>query len=127
MPVTQHSATGNSNLLVANQLQVQGNDGTFTIIEGVDLVIPKGRTLGIVGESGSGKTTVAMGLLGFSREGTRISAGSVSLNGENILSLSPADLRARRGRDISYVPQDPSTGSYQQCRKYRCPRRTGIT
>ncbi len=110
MSVTQHSATGNSNLLVANQLQVQGNDGTFTIIEGVDLVIPKGRTLAIVGESGSGKTTVAMGLLGFSREGTRISAGTVSLNGEDILSLSPADLRARRGRDISYVPQDPSTG-----------------
>jgi len=110
MPVKPQNGTGDSGLLVANQLQVQGNDATFTIVEGVDLVIPKGRTLGIVGESGSGKTTVAMGLLGFSREGTRISAGSVSLSGENILSLSPADLRARRGRDISYVPQDPSTG-----------------
>jgi peptide/nickel transport system ATP-binding protein len=110
MPVTPQNATGISQLLVANQLQVQGNDGTFTIVEDVDLVIPRGRTLGIVGESGSGKTTVAMGLLGFSREGTRISSGTVFLNGENILSLSPIDLRARRGRDISYVPQDPSTG-----------------
>ena len=68
MPVKPQNGTGDSGLLVANQLQVQGNDATFTIVEGVDLVIPKGRTLGIVGESGSGKTTVAMGLLGFSRE-----------------------------------------------------------
>ena len=97
-------------VLAAQGLQVQGVDGKFTIVEEINLEIPSGRSLGIVGESGSGKTTVAMGLLGFSREGTRISSGSVMLNGEDMLSLSSVSLRKVRGKTISYVPQDPSTG-----------------
>ena len=99
-----------SNLLTVEKIQVQDNNSRFTIIDDVSFDIQRGQTFGIVGESGSGKTTVAMALLGFSREGTKITSGSVYLEGENLLSLPTNALRSRRGNKIAYVPQDPSTG-----------------
>jgi peptide/nickel transport system ATP-binding protein len=63
-----------------------------------------------VGETGSGKTTVALGLLGYARPGVQVAGGSVQLGDTDLLALSPVELRRRRGRDIAYVPQDPSTG-----------------
>ena len=99
-----------SNLLTVEKIQVQDNNSQFTIIDDVSFDIQRGQTFGIVGESGSGKTTVAMALLGFSREGTKITSGSVYLEGENLLSLPTNALRSRRGNEIAYVPQDPSTG-----------------
>ena len=74
-----------SNLLTVEKIQVQDNNSRFTIIDDVSFDIQRGQTFGIVGESGSGKTTVAMALLGFSREGTKITSGSVYLEGENLL------------------------------------------
>jgi len=99
-----------SNLLRVEKIQVRDNDSRFTIIDEISFDLQSGQTFGIVGESGSGKTTLAMALLGFSREGTKITSGSVHLEGENLLSLPTNVLRNRRGNKITYVPQDPSTG-----------------
>jgi peptide/nickel transport system ATP-binding protein len=79
------------------------------IVRDVSFAVSAGEVLGLVGESGSGKTTVALALLGHTRRGVRITAGRVLLDGTDLLSLSPRDLRAARGARVSYVPQDPSS------------------
>src|SRR5262249_49495207 len=56
-----------------------------------------------------GKTSTALALLGHARPGTRIAAGSVCLEGRDLLRLDPATRRRSRGAQIAYVPQDPAT------------------
>jgi peptide/nickel transport system ATP-binding protein len=80
------------------------------IVDHVDLVIPPGKVLGLVGESGSGKTTVGLAVLGHARRGVVIARGEVSCGEHNdMLSLSPEQLRAVRGGSVTYVPQDPAS------------------
>jgi peptide/nickel transport system ATP-binding protein len=82
-------------------------EGLVQAVDGVSFAVAPGRTLGIVGESGSGKTvaaTTAMGLVRGPR--TRVS-GRVLLGTEELLSASPARLRALRGDVIAMVFQDP--------------------
>ena len=76
-------------------------------VDGVNLDVAAGATVGIVGESGSGKSVMslaAMGLLG--RRGVTIS-GSVRFDGEDLLNMPQDELRALRGKDIAMVFQDP--------------------
>jgi peptide/nickel transport system ATP-binding protein len=94
--------------LSVDRLHVGATDLGVEIVSDVSFEVPPSATLGIVGESGCGKTTVAMALLGFARPGTTITAGSVVVDGRDILSLSESDLRRARGRSISYVPQNPA-------------------
>lgn len=78
------------------------------IVDEVSFTVPVGKVLALVGESGCGKTSIAMALLGHARAGTRISGGSVWLQGRDVLKLSPKELREVRGHHISYVAQDPT-------------------
>lgn len=79
------------------------------VVSEINFVIEPGEVLGMVGESGSGKTTVGLALLGYARRGTRISGGSILVGGEDLLALSPSETRKRRGRVVSYVPQEPTS------------------
>lgn len=79
------------------------------IVEDLSLTLRRGEILGLVGESGCGKSTVAMAMMGYERRGVRISAGSVRLDGTDVLALPERDRRALRGARIAYVPQDPAT------------------
>ena len=79
------------------------------IVDDVSFHIAPGEVLGLVGESGSGKTTVGLALLGHTRRGATIAHGEVRVDGHNILAHSSRELRALRGRTVSYVPQDPSS------------------
>ena len=75
-------------------------------VDGVDLDVPPGSTVGIVGESGSGKSVTslaALGLLGRSADVT----GSVRFDGRELLTLPDEELRALRGREIAMIFQDP--------------------
>ena len=79
------------------------------IIDGVSLVLNKGETLGIVGESGCGKSILSLSVLGLLPDGARITEGSISLEGQNLSTLSPRALRVLRGNQISMVFQEPMT------------------
>ena len=95
-------------------VKVQGLDisitrGGIKIVENISFEIEPGEILGLVGESGSGKTTVSMALLGHTRKGAVIEAGSILIDGHQIVDGKDSELRALRGGTIAYVPQDPGT------------------
>ncbi len=94
--------------LETRDLRIELTSSGADVVDEVSFQVRAGEVLGLVGESGSGKTTVALALLGHARRGLRISGGQIILDGENILGLKPAELRALRGAKVSYVPQDPS-------------------
>ncbi|WP_255474607.1 ATP-binding cassette domain-containing protein [Pseudonocardia sp. EV170527-09] len=58
------------------------------VVRGVSFAVEPGCTLGLVGESGSGKSTVAAALLGHLRRGSRITAGTVALHGEDVFAAA---------------------------------------
>jgi peptide/nickel transport system ATP-binding protein len=93
--------------LEVHNLRVELASSGADIVDDVSFQVEAGEILGIVGESGSGKTTVAHALLGHARAGARIAGGSVVVDGEDFLALGPEQLRKRRGKVVSYVPQDP--------------------
>ena len=86
---------------------VFGSKGVFRALNGISFDIKRGERLGLVGESGSGKTVTGFSLLGLVDAPGRIVNGSVKLNGTELTTLPDADLRARRGREISMIFQDP--------------------
>ncbi len=80
------------------------------ILKGISFDIHPGETLCLVGESGSGKSVtslVAMDLL--PRDELRATAGTVRLNGEDILTAAPARTRALRGAEMAMIFQEPMT------------------
>ena len=71
-------------------------------VDGVDLDIYPGETLGLVGESGCGKSTLARALLRLHEP----TAGEVLFDGRDILKLSPEEMRAQR-KEMQLIFQDP--------------------
>jgi len=74
----------------------------FQALDGVDLRLRAGETVGVVGESGSGKTTLAMAVLGLQRA----AAGRIEVGGQAVTGLSARQNRALRAR-LQVVFQDP--------------------
>lgn len=100
------------NLLTIRDLHVEyrTEDGTVYAVNGVNLDIDKGETLGLVGETGAGKTTTALSVLRLLPDRTGfITGGSIDLAGMNVLSAKEGDLRAIRGNMASMIFQDPMT------------------
>jgi oligopeptide/dipeptide ABC transporter ATP-binding protein len=83
--------------------------GTVTAVDGVSFCVGRGETLGLVGESGSGKSVTAMSILRLVSEPGRIEAGSVKLNGTDLLQLSDEQMRQRRSTQAAMVFQNPMT------------------
>jgi oligopeptide/dipeptide ABC transporter ATP-binding protein len=85
-------------------------DGVFPAVDGVDLEVHKGETLGIVGESGCGKSVTALSILRLLPEPpARIEAGEVRFAGKDLLRLPLDELRAIRGNRVAMIFQEPMT------------------
>ncbi|HJS33672.1 MAG TPA: ABC transporter ATP-binding protein [Alphaproteobacteria bacterium] len=82
--------------------------GVVKAVDGVDFALARGKVLGLVGESGSGKTVTGFSILGLIDPPGRIVEGSIKLNGQELVGLAPAALRALRGKKIAMVFQDPA-------------------
>ncbi|MDK8873147.1 oligopeptide/dipeptide ABC transporter ATP-binding protein [Paracoccus sp. SSJ] len=83
-------------------------DGEVSAVNGIDLDVERGQTLGIVGESGSGKSQLAFAVMGLLARNGR-AAGSVRFDGAEILNATPKVLNRIRARRIAMVFQDPMT------------------
>ncbi|ASV88020.1 nickel import ATP-binding protein NikE (plasmid) [Ochrobactrum quorumnocens] len=90
-------------LLKISGLQISSDDGL--VVDDVDLTLQKGRVLGLIGESGAGKSTIGLATLGFARGGLQITGGTITLDGQDVLSLSRKNTQKMRGCRISYVAQ----------------------
>ncbi|KUJ69691.1 ABC transporter ATP-binding protein [Streptomyces albus subsp. albus] len=76
------------------------------ILDGVDLRVLPGETVGLVGESGSGKSVACRSVLGLLPAGAR-TTGAVRVAGRDVLAMSRAELAAVRARQVAMVFQDP--------------------
>jgi peptide/nickel transport system ATP-binding protein len=86
------------------------DDGVVQALNGVSLFLREKHTLGLVGETGAGKTTLARGIMGLiPNPPGEILGGRVIFEGQDLLKLGEAKMRAVRGNQISMIFQDPMT------------------
>lgn len=99
-------------LLEINDLQViyKTDLETVNAVNGVDLEILEGETLGLVGETGAGKTTLALSVLRLLPDRTgHVTGGNIKFKGQDLLALSHNEMCEIRGEKISMIFQDPMT------------------
>ena len=86
------------------------DEGVAKAVDGVDLELEEGGTLGVVGESGCGKSVTALSIMRLIPEPPgKIVEGEITFNGTNLLTLPEAEMRKIRGRSISMIFQEPMT------------------
>jgi len=84
--------------------------GVVRAVDGVDLDVAAGQTLGVVGESGCGKSVTALSIMGLIDPPGRIEPGSrIMFDGQDLVHLDEDELRDIRGNQISMVFQEPMT------------------
>jgi oligopeptide/dipeptide ABC transporter ATP-binding protein len=83
--------------------------GVVRAVDDVNLTIMRGEILGLVGESGCGKSTLGRALLRLPPSPGEIAGGEIIFDGQNLMDLSPEQMRDLRGSRISMVFQDPMT------------------
>ena len=85
-------------------------DGVVKAVDDISIHITEGHTLGLVGESGSGKSVTSLTIMQLLPEITaKIESGSISFLGQDLVKLSPAEMRNIRGSEISMIFQEPGT------------------
>ncbi|WP_045392551.1 ABC transporter ATP-binding protein [Falsirhodobacter sp. alg1] len=93
------------NLTVA----IDAPDGA-SVVRDISITIDAGETVCLVGESGSGKSVSSLATMGLLPKGSlKVTSGEILLDGENLLSLTPTELRDRRATRMSMVFQEPMT------------------
>jgi oligopeptide transport system ATP-binding protein len=98
-------------LLSVEDLRVQfwTQRGTVHAVNGISFDIAPGEKLGIVGESGCGKSVTSLAILGILDRAGRVTSGTATFDGRDLLRLPDHQLRKIRGRDIAMIFQDPMT------------------
>jgi peptide/nickel transport system ATP-binding protein len=98
-------------LLELRQLSVSfaTDDGTVRAVDGIDLALQRGRTLGLVGESGCGKSVTSLAVMGLlPPENSKVS-GEVHFEGRDLLKIPVHELRDLRGARLAMIFQEPMT------------------
>ncbi len=103
----------NQTLLQVNNLSVDfkvDRKHSLHAVRSISFEVKRGETLGIVGESGCGKSVTCMSILRLNPERrTLYPTGEILFEGKDLLKMSPRQLSAIRGNDISMVFQEPMT------------------
>ena len=100
------------NVLKVENLKIQyvTDDGVVEAVNGIDISIDKGRTLGLVGETGAGKTTTALSVLKLiPNPPGKIVEGDIILNEINLMEINEKQMEKIRGNIVSMIFQDPMT------------------
>ncbi len=102
-----------SNILEIKNLTVSfASDGLkdrAVAVNGVDIDIPAGKTVGLVGESGCGKSVTSLSVMGLLADNGRVDSGEAIFGGKDLLKLPDKALREIRGNRISMIFQEPMT------------------
>ncbi|MFP8966110.1 nickel ABC transporter ATP-binding protein NikE [Pokkaliibacter sp. CJK22405] len=89
-------------------LEYQVPQGRLRVLDNITLGVSKGEVLGLVGESGSGKTTLSWSIMRYLAGNAHELGGSISLNGDNLLTMPTHQVEALRGGKLGMIFQDPS-------------------
>lgn len=92
---------------LATHFKTEG--GIIKAVDGVDLVINEGETLGIVGESGCGKSVTALSIMRLVGNPGKIADGKILFEGRDLVKLPDEEMRAIRGHQIAMIFQEPMT------------------
>ena len=90
-------------------IKFKGDNGFFEAVKNVSFELKKGETIGIVGESGSGKSVTSLAVMRLLNEKETVISGFVSLEEENLFSLSEQQMRRIRGNRVAMIFQEPMT------------------
>jgi len=102
----------NNKLLEISNLKTYffSDKGQVPAVNGVDLYINKGETLGVVGESGCGKSVTSLSIMRLLTDTPgKVVDGSILFEGRDLLSLSESEIREVRGNEIAMIFQEPMT------------------
>ena len=102
----------NEVLLDVENLRVEYDTdaGVVYAVNDISFKIGKKKTLGLVGETGAGKTTSALSILNLVPDPPgKIRAGSIMLDGKNVLEMDVSELEKMRGNEVAMIFQDPMT------------------
>ena len=92
------------------QTEFVTDDGVVRAVDGVDLAIDRGETVGVVGESGCGKTVTALSVLKLiPMPPGRIAGGQILWRGRDLVPLRPQDMQDIRSKEIAIIFQEPMT------------------
>ena len=102
----------NNNILEIKNLHTYfyTDSGVIKSVDGVDIELREGSTLGIVGESGSGKSVTALSVMGLLMGTTgKVAEGEILFEGRDLTKLDDEERRKMRGEQISMIFQEPMT------------------
>jgi oligopeptide/dipeptide ABC transporter ATP-binding protein len=91
------------------RLSFEGYDGIAQVLNGIDLAIDEGESVGIVGETGCGKSVLVRSILRLNPSPPARLSGAIRFAGRDVLTMGAAELHALRGSGIGMVFQDPAT------------------
>ena len=103
------AAPANGALLTLSEIEVTIHTATGPVhpLQGVDLEVYPGETVGLVGESGSGKTMTLRSILRLMPPGGAVTGGAIEWEGRPVLDMDPDELQSYRGADVAMIYQNP--------------------
>ena len=83
--------------------------GEVKAVDGISYSLGYNEVMGVVGESGSGKSVEAYSIIGLLQSPGKVTGGSITFEGEDLLAYTPEQMRQFRGNKVSMIFQNPMT------------------